>query len=152
MAQRSFMVRYLRQCQQLWLGFSLKGFKPVAPTEQLRRFITEKRQIDKKTNKPKPQAFLPRPADGCTSTYRVPASAGEKRLWALGRSVAAGGREGVLYGQASIAANRVTAQDLVLRLGRLPSLHVDITGWPQKPRQLLIAEKLVKDAVLIPAP
>jgi hypothetical protein len=144
------MMKFLRWCQQIWLAFSVHGGKPVAYGEELRRFITNKKHISKKDNKPKPQAFLPG-RDGCTSTYRVPlGKRAEARLWSLGHCIAAGSQSGVLAGQASILAFWIDDADLVIREGRLPSLHVDITEWPpKKDQQMLVAERLVRHASLI---
>jgi hypothetical protein len=143
-------MRFLNQLRLIWLGFSLRGRKPVAASEALSRYLTVKNWVDRAKNRVKASAFMPG-RDGCTSVYRK-LGADDAKLWRIGAFVAAGSHKGVLHGMAVIAASDVQAVGLALKLGWLPSLHVDITSWPSKDEQKLIAELLAAKASLVATP
>lgn len=113
------------------------------------RSLTSKRWLDRKNNGVKHHAFMPR-EDGCTSVYRT-LGLKDVRLLRIGRAVAPGTHERVLHGRAVILVRDVTDVNLSLKRGWVPSLHIDIAGWPEneKSEQVLVAEKLASRASLV---
>lgn len=72
-------------------------------------------------------------------------------LWRLGMLIASGTRAGLLHGQAELIARKATTCGLNFELGRIPSIHLDVVGWPVggtdvKSARLLVAEKLFDGA------
>jgi hypothetical protein len=137
------MNRFLRRFKLDLLGFSLQGAKAVGPEEPFSRFITSPRWVDSKTKKPKLQAFMPLTNGSFgTSVYRSSGTS-VARLWRIGRAVADGTRDKILFGRAIITAEQITSvpdHPLSLKSGRLPSLHRDIAGWSgNKGNQKLVA-------------
>jgi len=142
----SVVSKFLKTLQRTWLGFSLGGRKPVDGAEPLRRFITAKNWINRTTGNVKPVAFVPRETERGTSMYRV-LSTREQVLWRLGTIIASGTHAGVLHGQSELRARKAASCGLDFELGRIPSLHVDMIGWPDsKSARLLLAEKLFDGA------
>ena len=90
------------------------------------------------------------PREASLSVYRTQGVA-RTRLWRIGRLIASGTRAGVLYGRAELDVGEVHNVKLKFKAGHLPSLHVDVVGWPAddeqgKAAQLLMAEKLANHA------
>jgi hypothetical protein len=130
--------------QEKWIVFSLRGRETIRDDESIRRFLTSKSWIDRKTSKVKPVAFLPRKMERGTSVHRV-LDKSEEALWELGHLIASGTRDGILYGQADVRVAPVRAAGLDLVKDRFPGTHAEIVGWPHgddpKSAQLLVAER-----------
>lgn len=150
------MKKFLRQFWMDWLGFSLRGHSPIGPSEPLSRFVVVERWVDKKENRAKAAAFLPhRNGTWGTSVYRS-AGASMDLLWRIGRQIASGTHDRTLYGRAVFHSRALAtvSQTLVLKAGRLPSLHRDVVGWPEtKAEQKRVAERLaaIADYEVAPA-
>ena len=147
------------------LGFSLERTE-IAPDEPLSRFITAKRATKK--NKPVAAAFLPR-LNGTwgTSVYRS-LGVSRGRLQRIGELVGALSQEHTLCGRALITQDKIASvrenvpavkNDLILKSGRFPSLHRDISGWPngsldeeKKGLRKLLAEYLAAESDFEPYP
>jgi hypothetical protein len=155
MERNSFWRKYLRQFKLRLLEFSHRAYEPIHDSETLSRFITSRGWFDRKKRIVLASAFMPR-ANGIwgTSIYRSHGTTLE-RLWKIGRMIADGTHDRVLYGRAVISANKVTSYEPVkmsLRGSVLPSLHRDIIGWPDdKGHQKIVAEYLARDVPLDPA-
>lgn len=150
------MTKYLRLLKLRLYEFSLNGHTQIEPSERLNRFITVKRWVDKE-NKPKQQAFLPAlNGDFGTSVYRSKGASVE-RLLRIGRLIAGGTKDKVLFGRAVIRAEKITSAKpvpLSLKGAVIPGLHRDLVGWPKahdhKGLHKLIAEYLASESVFVP--
>lgn len=127
---------------------------PVSADEWLARFIT----IDKWVRADKsirPDAFIP-PKDLNLSVIRH-LNLSEENLWRLGQSVAdaiSEKRRGGLHGRADITADDVSRQTLKVEAAPFAENpnHAHITGWPDKPAQKNIAQRLAAAAKFVAKP
>jgi len=144
-------MNFLLQLRLIWLAFSLRGRRPVAAADPLCRYLTSPRWLDKKSGHVKPQAFKLRNTESTLSVYRI-GGVRLARVWRIGRAIASGSREGVLHGRADFRAQDALDLNLGFRLGRIPSLHLEIGYGPSKAEQIHIAEQLAAKATLVAEP
>jgi hypothetical protein len=126
--------------------------REVSPTEAVSRFVTSERWV--KGGIVKPQAFMPR--DNALSVYRT-RDVSERRVWRIGRRIASFSHGGILFGRAELSVRAIGDRQLGFKRGWLPSLHVDVVGWPDvgesaKSEQKLIAAKLAEQSAYVPDP
>jgi hypothetical protein len=127
---------------------------PVSPDERLARFITVNRWLrDDKSIRP--EAFMP-PRDLNLSVTRH-LGLSEEALWRHGQEVAdavSKTRSAGLFGRADVTAAEVIRQTLKVEAYPLPenANHAHINGWPDKPAQKSIAQRLAEAAKYEPNP
>jgi hypothetical protein len=113
----------------------------------LSRFIFRSSDFHRRTNKPRPSAFLP-PPDLRTSAFWIDRLS-DLEVWWIGDNVAAGSR-GPAPARADIKSRSVFEASLKIEPDTtLHPRHVDICGWPpEKDKRISIALDLCALALL----
>jgi len=139
-------MRFLSRCWKAFVEFFRK--KPTMlpifdprPSDQLSRFLTQSNHFRRTDNTVTHKAFMP-PLDLKLSVFQT-RDLDEPVVWALGEG---GSRN--LYGRATITVSAVSDTGLTLDPDNDPPRHANITGWPQKSEQKLLALKLAEKATL----
>jgi len=121
----------------------------VAPEELLSRFILQSNHIRKADSTVKPDALIPHPREELSVTRHL--NLDQQALWSIGDDVAQQ-REKHLYGR---AVNQASAyMDHKLKVLPLPVVgnpnHANVTGWPEKESQKIIALEIAAKSEFIP--
>ncbi|MEI9475244.1 MAG: hypothetical protein WCO26_01520 [Deltaproteobacteria bacterium] len=116
---------------------------PVAPFEDLSRFILEKKQI-RADNTLRHTVFMPN-RNGETSVFRI-SGISENQIWEIAVQVSRI-RNKELFGRADIPVLDVLSKKLQLIINEPPKRHANIIGWPDDPStKLSIAQELAAEA------
>lgn len=121
---------------------------PIAPSDNLSRFILQSNFIRQSDETVKPAAFLPNPRNGETSVF-LTTDLSEENIWEIGDREIADKRGKAVRGRADIRAQTAFETDLHVNLSEPPPRHANIIGWPdEKSKQLEIALVLAANANL----
>jgi hypothetical protein len=119
---------------------------PVAETEPLARYVTQRGQFRSSDHTVKQDLFIPHPRQALSVTRHLDAT--ETEIWQVGIDVA-GSMDRQLYGRTDILAGDCivdTLKVLAKPLSNNPN-HEDIEGWPlPKQDQKILALKLAAAA------
>ena|SRR5690242_2906569 len=135
-------MKSLNQFALDYLTFSLQALRTVSLDEQISRFIPKPEWMQ--GGKALPVAFMPTKDPRETSMFRL-THVRQWRAMAIGRLVASCYRNGKLCGRARVAVEAVTQIGLSLKPDKL-TLHIGIRGWPEKPKQMHLAQLLASAA------
>ena len=126
--------------------------KNISPSENITRYIFEKKKYSIENNRVKYNTFLPN-RSGETSVYRTK-SLDNGKIWGIGKRYVAEPRNKPLLARADITASDVFDEGLKIEPDTtIHKLHANIIGWPeQKDEQISIALELEKDATLYLCP
>jgi hypothetical protein len=122
---------------------------PVAADEWLSRYILYSNHIRNSNNTIKPNAFMPHPHQDLSVTRHLDLE--QEAIWSLGEDVARE-RGKQLYGRAVNQASTYIEQKLKVLPDPLfgnPN-HANVTGWPDKEAQKIIAMEIAAKSEYIP--
>lgn len=125
---------------------------PVAPDEQVARFVLFSRHFRSSDHTVKPDAFIPHPHADLSVMRHLQAA--EDEIWQEGRRVATA-RDVSLYGRADVSVTTFRAQSVDVVAAPIPENpnHANAVGWAnEKAEQKLKAIEIALKATYRPRP
>ncbi len=117
----------------------------IRSSENLTRYIFQKKYYRPSNNTVKYNAFLPNPNNGDTSVFRI-SNISDNEIWNIGKTIR---DDKIVIGRADIIASIVLSKNLKIIPSEPPQYHADISNWPDdKAKQISIATELAEEAKL----
>ena len=117
----------------------------ISSSENLTRYIFQKKYYRPSNNTIKYNAFLPNPNNGDTSVFRI-SNLSDNEIWNIGKNIR---YDKIVIGRADIIASIVLSKNLKIIPSEPPRHHADISDWPNnRSEQIMIATELAEEAKL----
>src|SRR5215471_7148227 len=123
------LAQFLRRFCSTYYAYIRYTLSPVAPSEQLTRFLFEKDDIDRNT-RVKYQPFFHAKGEPI-STVRTN-SMGDHCVWRFGDYWVAGPREKRIHARVDFRASNLEPLALYAKRTLWPPRHADLHGWPME--------------------
>ncbi len=117
----------------------------ISSSENLTRYIFQKKYYRPSNNTIKYNAFLPNPNNGDTSVFRI-SNLSDNEIWNIGKNIR---YDKIVIGRADIIASIVLSKNLKIIPSEPLRHHADISDWPNnRSEQIMIATELAEEAKL----